>query len=222
MNTLLKEIEICRNKLRVNRKKFWEENKKQLENNLKKIIKQLTFQKKWKIYITIGNFLTLANKKIMPYDYDSWCSANLISASKKQGFEIMIFLNKAKLEFLSLPALIPIIIHELYHVKQALKSPKKYLESIINDKISREIELEAEKEVKKLPDEFRKQEVLENILYCYDLGGFKYAKKMADHLYKKMKEMYGGGYLNSMTKKEYQIFLQAMKKKNINEFLNLF
>lgn len=222
MNTFIKQIKICRNKLKSNRKEFWEENKRQLENNLKKIIRQLTIPKNWKLYIATGNFLTLSNKKIMPFDYDSWSTVNLIGATKKQGFEIMIFFNKARLEFLSLPGLIPLIIHELYHVKQAIKSPKKYLESIVNDEISRKIEQEAENEIKKLPDEFRKQEMLENILYCYDLGGFKCAKKMADFLYNKIKQRYGGGYLNSMTKQEYQFFLQAMKKKNINKFLNLF
>lgn len=220
LKIFLKQIKQSRNKLKYDRKNFWQENKINFENNLKKIVKKLELPKSWKVYLVTSNFLSL--KKILPFDDDSWNSTNLIAATKRQGFEIMIFFNRAKSKFLSLPGLIPLVVHELKHVNQAAKSPKNYLKAAINDKISRNLEVEAEKEIKLLPDEFRKEACLEMILYCYDQGGWEMAKKMADFLYKKQEKMYGGGYQKGMTFEEYEVFLEAKKKKNINIFREFF
>lgn len=219
MKQFLKLIKTSRNELRKNRKKFWSKNKKDFSKNILKIINSQKLPKKFKIYVVASNFIN--KKNIMPYDWDSWSSTELVGATKKQGFELMMFFNKARSEFLSLPALIPLVAHELYHLKQASKSPKKFLMSIINDKFSKEIEKEAESEIKNL-EEFRKEKILEMISYCYDLKGWKAAKKMADYLYKHHKKMYGGGYSSEMTLKEYKFFMKSMKIKNINLFINSF
>ncbi len=203
------------------RKKIWLENKRNFEKNILKIfskIKNKNLNKKWKIYILVGSFL---EKKALPYSYDSFSSTNLLAASKKQGFEVMVFLNRARIEFLSLPALIPLILHELEHVKQAQKNPKEYLLSMLNDKLSEKLEKEAEKESKKVSDEFKKEYTLESVLYCYDLGGWKKAKKMADFLFNQEK-LYGGGYEKGISVREYKAFLNAKKEKNINLFIEIF
>lgn len=220
MKIFLKEIKKYRRALKENRTNFWKKNKKNFENNIKRIIKSQKLPRSWKIYIVASNFLS--DKKILPFDYDSWSSVNLIAATKKQGFEMMLFLNKARAEFLSIPALAPLVIHELQHAKQAAKNPKKYIAGIINDRISRVSEIDAEKAITDLPKEFREENALESVLYCYDIGGWKMAKKMADFLYKKREEIYGGGYKKGMTEEEYKIFLRAEKNKDINIFINFF
>lgn len=220
MEEFLNQIEISRKIIKKNRKKFWEENKKDFKRNVKQIINNYSFPQNWKIYVVASNFLF--DRKIFPFDYDSWSSTNLIAATKKQGFEVMIFLNKARLEFLSIPALIPIIEHELIHVKQAIQNPKKYLKSIINDSLSKKLEIEAEKQVKNIDDKFRKQWVLESILYCYDMSGWSFAKRMANFFHKEMENMYGGGYDKGMTDQEFKTFTKAMKKKNIDIFIDFF
>ena len=220
MEEFLNQIEISRKIIEKNRKKFWEENKRDFKRNVKQIINNYSFPQNWKIYVVASNFLF--DRKIFPFDYDSWSSTNLIAATKKQGFEVMIFLNKARLEFLSIPALIPIIEHELIHVKQAIQNPKKYLKSIINDSLSKKLEIEAEKQVKNIDDEFRKQWVLESILYCYDMSGWSFAKRMANFFHKEMENMYGGGYDKGMTDQEFKTFTKAMKKKNIDIFIDFF
>src|SRR3989344_9659949 len=125
MKGLINQIDLSRKRLETNRKKFWEENEKNFKKNVKNIIDNYSFPKEWKIYVVASNFLF--DRKIFPFDYDSWSSTNLIAATKKQGFEVMIFLNKARLEFLSLSALIHLIAHEMVHVTQATRNPKKYL-----------------------------------------------------------------------------------------------
>ena len=220
MEEFLDQVYIIRKNLKKNRKRLWEENRKYFKRNVKNIIDNYSFPPNWKIYVVASNFLF--DRKIFPFDYDSWSSTNLIAATKKQGFEVMIFLNRARLEFLSIPALIPIIEHELMHVTQAIKSPKKYLKSIINDSLSKKIEIEAEKQVKNIDDEFRKQWVLESILYCYDMSGWSFAKRMANFFHKEMENMYGGGYDKGMTDKEFKIFARAMKKKDISIFTDFF
>lgn len=219
MKQLLKQIPKIRKRLLKNRKKFWRDNKKNFKRNIKLLVNGAELPKRWKIYIVASNFLF--DKKIFPFDYDSWSATNLISATKKQKFEIMLFFNKARSEFLSMPALIPLIKHELYHVNQVAKNPKEYLLSIINDNLSRKLEIEAEKNAR-ANDEFKKEWVLESVLYCHDMGGWKFSKKMADFLFKEMKNIYGGGYERVMTKKEYEIFLKAMKKKDIGIFIKNF
>ncbi len=199
------------------RRKFFSENKKNFEKN---IIKVLNSKKnktgKFKIYVVAGSFL---GKKARPYDYDSFSATNLIGATKQQGYEIMLFLNKARLEFLSIPALMPLILHELAHVKQAGKNPKEYLFSILNDKISRKLEGEAEKSIK--CKEEKREYALESVLYCYGIGGWEKAGKMAEFLFDQDK-LYGGGYEKALSKKEYKAFLGARKGKNINTFIESF
>lgn len=220
MKESLKLIKLSIKKLKENRNVFWGENKRNFKKNIKKLMALYPMPKKWKVYFVASNFLF--DKQIFPFDYDSWSSTNLIASTDKQGFEIMIFLNKARLEFLSLPALIPIVEHEFVHVKQAIKNPEQYLKSIINDSLSKKLEMEAEKGVRDISDEFRKQWVLESILYCYDLNGWLFAKKMADFLYIEMENLYGGGYDKGMTKQEYKIFIKSMEKKDIYLFINFF
>ncbi len=220
MEKFFDTINKSREALRKNRAEFWEENKKDFKKNIKKIMELHPMPKKWRLYIVASDFLF--DKEIFPFDYDSWSSTNLIAATKKQGFEIMIFLNKARLQFLSLHGLIPLIEHEFEHVIQASRNPKKYLKSIINDSISKKLEVEAEKKVRYISDEFRKQWVLESVLYCYDLQGWKLAKKMADFLYLQMSDMYGGGYDKGMLKEEYEHFIKAREEDDISIFMDFF
>jgi hypothetical protein len=220
MERFMWQIEKSREILKGERIVFWEENKKNFKKNIRKIMEFYPVPEKWRLYLVASNFLF--DKQIFPFDYDSWSSTNLIAATNKQGFEIMMFLNKARLQFLSLPALIPIIEHEFVHVLQAAKNPKKYLKSIIKDSLSKELEIEAEEKVTHISDEFRKQWVLESVVYCYDLDGWELAKKMADFLHIQMENMYGGGYDKGMSKEEYEKFLEAKEKKNINYFIEFF
>lgn len=220
MERFIELIAKSRERLRENRVAFWEDNKKNFKKNVKKIMDPLQLPEKWKLYLVASDFLF--DTKIFPFDYDSWSSTNLIAATKKQGFEIMMFLNKARLEFLSIPALMPILEHESVHVLQAARNPKKYLKSIVNDSLSKKIEIEAEKQVRYISDEFRKQWVLESILYCYDMNGWAFANKMADFLYIQMEDLYGGGYDKGMTKEEYEVFLEAEDKRDISVFMDYF
>ena len=219
MKGLINQIDLSRKRLETNRKKFWEENEKNFKKNVKNIIDNYSFPKEWKIYVVASNFLF--DRKIFPFDYDSWSSTNLIAATKKQGFEVMVFLNKARLKFLSIPALIPIIEHEMIHITQATRNPKKYLKSIVNDSLSKKLEIEAENQVKNIDDEFRKQWVLESILYCYDLYGWNFAKSMAIFFHKEMENMYGGGYDKGMSDQEFKMFTKANHQVEIS-FLCIF
>ena len=197
------------------RSKFFSDNKKNFEKNVLKIISKVKTGK-FKIYIVAGNLL---GKKVMPYDYDSFSATNLLAATKKQGHEIMLFLNKARLEFLSIPALMHILLHEIEHVKQAEKSPKAFLLSMLNDKASRKLEKQADKAAN-LKEE-KREYALESILYCYELGGWKAAEKMAKFLFNHDK-LYGGGYEKELSKKEYKVFLEAEKKKDTRLFIEIF
>lgn len=220
MEIFLDSIKKIREELKESRYSFWEDNKKNFKRNIKKIMALHPVPQKWKLYVVASNFLF--DKEIFPFDYDSWSSTNLIAATKKQGFEIMIFFNKARLQFLSLPALMPIIEHEFEHVIQASKNPNRYLKSISNDSLSKKLEIEAEKKVRYISDEFRKQWVLESVLYCYDLDGWKLAKKMADFLYIQMGDLYGGGYDKGMVKSEYENFIKAREEDDIDLFIDSF
>ena len=223
MKTYLKEIEKIRKILKVpdKRKKFWEENKKNFDRNIKELFeelkKNLKIDKKWRVYV--ASFSFISEKEIKPYDYDSFSSTNLIAKSEKQGFEIGIFLNKARLGFLSKPALIPMMMHELKHVEQAARNTLEYVESMFNDKVSEKLEKEAERQTE---EEFRKEQIFESVLYCFDLGGWKFAEKMAEFLYKKICKIYGRGYEEAMKEQEYGIFLQAKKEKRIEKFIEYF
>jgi len=110
----------------------------------------------------------------------------------------------------------------MIHITQATRNPKKYLKSIVNDSLSKKLEIEAENQVKNIDDEFRKQWVLESILYCYDLYGWNFAKSMAIFFHKEMENMYGGGYDKGMSDQEFKMFTKAMKKKDIKLFIDSF
>lgn len=220
MKIFLNEVSKNRERLKsfVERRCFWNENKRNFDVNIAKIVKIIKLPKGWKIYLATGNFIS--NKKIMPYDYDSWSNTVLVAATKKQGHEIMIFFNRARAEFLSLPALLPLIIHEIEHVKQLAKSPTAYLKGIYNDELSRKLEIEAEKPIKKISINFRKEALIESILYCYDTGSWKAAQRMANFLNKELADIYSGGYDQGMSNEQYKIFVEAKKQKNINLFIN--
>jgi hypothetical protein len=220
METFLELVKDSRKELKEARISFWSENKANFKKNIKKIIDLYKIPRGWKVYVVASNFLF--DRKIFPFDYDSWSSTNLIAATKKQGFEVMIFFNKARLEFLSAPALIPIVEHEMVHVIQAAKNPQRYLNSLTKDLLSKKLEMEAEKKVKHISDEFRKQWVLESIVYCYDSEGWEMAKRMADFFHEEMENMYGGGYDKGMTDEEYEAFLKAQKQKDIDLFIDSF
>ena len=70
--------------------------------------------------------------------------------------------------------------------------------------------------------EFLRQQALESILYCYDRGGWKFAKKMADFWFKERANMYGGGYVRGMSKEEYHAFLESLRKKDIKKFIDFY
>ncbi len=220
MEKFLKQIGACRKSIISDRKKFWETNKLNFESNVKKIVKAVGIPKDWKAYIIASKLLS--NRKIMPFDHDSWSNVNLVSATKRQGFEVLMFLNTDGLSFLSLPGLVSYMVHEMEHVKQASRDPVKYTKHAIDDAIAKQMEEEAERVAFSLPDEFRRQYVLENILYCYDLDGWPAAKKMADHMHKYVAGMYSGGYNNDMTDREHGLFLAAKKKGDIDLFIERF
>jgi len=218
--TFQREISQCRNKLKENRKLFWEDNKKNFCKNVMEILQKCELPKDWKTYVVAANFLS--NKEILPFDYDSWSIVNLIAATKKQGFETMVFINRSRAEFLSRPAVVPLILHEVQHIRQAAKNPKKFIAAMLDDKIAKSFEIDAEKHVKCFTDEFRQEAVLESVLYCYDVGSWKYATRMANFLYKEREDLYSGGYDKGMKDSEFNLFQQAKLKKKIDLFIDYF
>lgn len=218
--TFQREISQCRNKLKGNRKLFWEDNKKNFCKNVMEILGRCELPKDWKTYVVVSNFLS--DNKILPFNYDSWSNVNLIAATKKQGFEIMVFINRSRAEFLSQPAIVPLILHEVQHIRQAVKNPKKFITATLDDKIAKIFETDAEKHVKCFPDEFRQEAVLESILYCYDVGSWKCATKMANFLYKEREDIYSGGYDKGMEDSEFNLFQQAKFEKKIDLFIDCF
>lgn len=202
------------------REKFWERNKSNFEKNVKNLLKLANLPLSWRVYALASHFI--ADKEIMPYEYDSWSCVLLIAATKKQGYELLLFYNEARIGFLSLPALIPLLAHELVHTHQAARSPQKYSNSAFDDQHASQSETEAEKSVHKLPSILVSEAVLESVLYCYDKEGWKSAQKMIDFLYKVRTNLYSGGYLPWLTEIDYQAFLDAKKKKDISVFLNYY
>ena len=218
----LKQTKKARQEIKYNRKKFVQKNKINFLNNLKTLISFFNFPEGWKVNVVASYFLLDKDIKSMPYDTDSWSFVDVVAASENQGYDIVVFFNRTELEVLSAPALIPIIIHELKHVEQATKNPKVYVETSVNDELNKSFEREAEAEREKYSDEFRKQDVLEKVLYCYDKKSWKGAKKMAQFLYEENENAFGGGYRKEMTKEEYEIFLKAEDEKDIDIFIDYF
>ncbi len=178
------------------------------------------FPADWSVSIIASRFLL--DRHTMPYDKDVWSFSDVVAATKNQGFDIILFFNKTDLEFLSAPALVPIIVHEVAHVYQAAREPKKYVQATVDDDLNKVYEKEADAESAKYDDEFRRENVLEKIMYCYDEEGWKGAKKMADYLFKEAKDSFGGGYDQDMKKEEYAAFEKAEDDKDIDVFIDYF
>lgn len=216
----LKQIKKARHEIKYNRAEFWNKNRVNYKNNIKTITSFFKFPDNWNVNIIASTFLL--DKFTMPYDKEVWSFSDVVAATKDQGYEIVIFFNKTDLEFLSLPALIPIVIHEIAHVYQVPKDPKKYLLQTLDDNLSKEYEKEADAEVRKYNDEFRRENVLEKVMFCYHHEAWKGARKIMDYLYNEAKDAFGGGYDQEVTKEEYEIFKKAEEEKDIDIFIDHF
>jgi hypothetical protein len=217
---MLKQIKRARHEIKYNRKEFWQKNRVNFRNNIKNIVSFFKFPEGWNVNIIASRFLI--DRHVMPYDKDVWSFSDIVAATKEQGHEIIIFFNKTDLEFLSAPALLPIIIHEIKHVFQVPENPKEYILQTIDDNLSREYEKEADAESAKYSEEFRKENVLEKVMFCYDEEGWKGARKMIDYLHLEAKNSFGGGYDQEVKKEEYDIFNKAEGEKDIDLFIDHF
>lgn len=217
---ILKQLKKVRHELKYNRREFWQKNRVNFRNNIKTITSFFKFPENWNVSIIASRFLL--DKHVMPYDKDVWSFSDVVAATKEQGYEIVIFFNKTDLEFLSAPALLPIVVHEVAHVFQVPKDPKKYILQTVEDGLSKEYEKEADSASAKYNDEFRRENVLEKIMFCYDEESWKGAKKMADYLYHEAKDAFGGGYDQEMRKEEYEAFKKAEEDKDIELFIDYF
>lgn len=220
LNRFLKQLRKSRQELKDNRKNFWNRNKVNFRNNIKTLISFFKFPDNWNVSIIASRFLL--DRYTLPYDRDVWSFSDVVGATKNQGFDIILFFNKSDLEFLSLPALLPLVVHEVAHVHQAAIDTKNYVISAVDDELSRKYEQEAEAEVRKYNDEFRKENTLEKILFCYDERGWDGAKKMAEYLHSEAKDAYGGGYDQPITEEEYKVFLKAEEEKDIEILIDYF
>lgn len=216
----LKQVKKARQEIKSDRPDFWKKNRINFKNNIKTLISSYKFPEGWVVNTIASTFLL--DKESMPYDTDVWSFSDVVSATKNQGFNIVIFFNKADLEFLSLPALLPIVAHEAEHVYQATKDTKTYLLQTIDDNISMVFEKGADEEARRYSDEYRRENVLEKIAYCFDKTNWGGAKKMADYLYKEAQDAFGGGYDQEMKKEEYEAFMKAYEEKDINVFIDYF
>lgn len=216
----LKQVKKARLELKNDRKNFWNKNSVNFRNNIKNLVSFFEFPKKWNVSIVASRFLL--DKHTMPYDLDVWSFSDVVGATEDQGYDIVLFFNKTDLEFLSAPALLPIVVHEVKHVYQAAENPSKYTKAAVDDDLSRQYEKEADGEVRKYSDEFRKENVLEKVMYCYDEEGWKGAKKMVKYLHEEAENAFGGGYDQMMTKEEYELFQKAEDEKDIDLFIEYF
>lgn len=216
----LKQVKKARFDIKNDRKNFWNKNRVNFRNNIKNLASFFTYPKDWTVNIIASRFLL--DKPTMPYDKDVWSFSDVVAATKNQGYEIIIFFNKTDLEFLSAPALLPIVVHEVKHVFQAAENPNKYVLQTVDDNLSIEYEKNADEAVRKYSEEFRKENVLEKIMYCYDQEGWKGAKKMVKYLYEEAEYAFGGGYDQQMMKEEYEIFLKAEEEQDIDIFIDYF
>jgi hypothetical protein len=222
INKFLRQIKKARQEIKYNRKNFWNKNKVNFLNNLRTLISFFPYPEGWRVSVIASYFLLDKEGISLPYDNDVWSFVDIVGATPNQGKDIIVFFNRTDLEFLSAPALLPIVIHEMKHIEQAARDPKKYIEEGVNDELNKEFEKEAEAEVKKYSDEFRKQNVLEKIIYCYDKKSWKGAKKMAQYLFQEAKDAFGGGYNQDMTEEEYKMLLKAEEEKDIDIFVDYF
>lgn len=219
-NKFLKQVKKARNELKFHRPDFWNKNRVNFKNNIKTLIGSYKFPENWTVNVIASTFLM--DKESLPFDTDVWSFSDVVSATKEQGYNIVIFFNKADLEFLSLPALLPIVVHEAEHVYQVPKNPKQYVLATVDDNISKELEKGADAEVKKYSDEYRRENVLEKIMFCYDKQSWSGAKKMIDYLYNEAKDNFGGGYDQEVNREEYKAFQEALEEKDIDIFVNHF
>ena len=220
LSKIEEQIKDVRINLHKDRTEFWKRNKKDFEENIKFLVNKATTPRDWKIYTIASHFVT--DEEIMPYGYDSWSCVLLIAATKKQGQELLLFYNEARIGFLSLPALLPLVTHELLHTHQAAASPKKYSSSAFNDSYGSALETEVESGIHDLPKIFLQEAVLESVLYCYDKKGWNSAQKMIDFLYKDRIKLYTGGYLPWLTQTDHEAFSEAKRQKNISVFINYY
>jgi len=220
LDKFLKQIEKARHELKYNRRNFWNKNRVNFRNNIKTLISFFKFPENWNINIIASRFLL--DKYVLPYDKDVWSFSDVVGATEKQGFDIIIFFNKSDLEFLSAPALLPLVVHEVAHVYQAAQDTKTYVKSAVDDELNKKYESEADAEVRKYSDEFRRENVLEKVLYCFDERGWEGAKKIADYLFKESANVFGGGYDQEMTREEYEIYLKAEDEKDIDILIDYF
>ena len=216
----LRQVKKSRQELKYNRKNFWKKNQINFQNNIKTLIALFQFPEGWTVNTIASRFLV--DREAIPYDPDVWSFSDVVSATKDMGFNIVIFFNRTDLEFLSAPALLPIVVHEVAHVYQVPRDPKRYVLSGVDVEINQEFEREAEEEVRKYSEEFRKQNVLEKVLYCYDKKSWKGAKKMVQYLHNEAQDAFGGGYDQDMTEEEYKIFQKAEEEKDLDIFIDYF
>lgn len=215
-----KQIKKVRMDIKNDRKNFWNKNRVNFRNNIKNLVSVFEFPAGWSVNIIASQFLL--DKPVMPYDKDVWSFSDVVAATKNMGYEIILFFNKTDLEFLSAPALLPIVIHEVKHVYQAAEKPKEYVNSTVDESLNKEYEKEADAEVRKYNDEFRRENVLEKIMFCYDEEGWKGAKKMVQYLYEEAENAFGGGYDQELKKNEYEVFKEAEEEKDIDIFVDHF
>ena len=217
---IFKQIKKSRHEIKYNRTEFWNKNKVNFRNSIKTLVSFFKFPEGWNVSIIASRFLL--DRHTLPYDKDVWSFSDVIAATKNMGFDVILFFNKTDLEFLSAPALLPIVVHEAAHVYQATSDPKEYIKSTVDEELNKSYEKEADAEVRKYSDEFRKENVLEKVLFCYDEEGWAGAKKMADYIYFESKDAFGGGYDQDMKKEEYEAFKKAQEEKDIDLFIDYF
>src|SRR4030042_504237 len=220
LNKFLKQVKRARQEIRYHRPDFWSKNRINFKNNIKTLVSFFKFPAGWQVDVIASKFLM--DKPSMPYDLDVWSFSDVISATPKQGHNIILFFNKTDLEFLSLPALLTIVVHEIVHVFQAAENTAQYIQTAIDDKLSVKYEEEADTEVRKYSGEFRRQNILEKVMYCYDAAGWNGAKKMVEYLHVEAQNSFGGGYDQEIKKDEYEIFKKAEDEKDIDIFIDHF
>lgn len=220
LNKFVKQLKKSRQELKYNRTNFWNKNKVNFKNNIKTLVSSFNFPENWNVNIVASRFLL--NRYTLPYDKEVWSFSDVVGATNNQGFDIVLFFNKSDLEFLSLPALLPLVVHEVAHIYQAARDPKKYVTAAVDDNLNKDYETEAEAEARKYNDEFRKENILEKVLFCYDERGWEGARKMINYLYFEAKDSFGGGYDQPITEEEYKVFKKSEEEKDLDIFLDYF